>query len=216
MRLLIFGATGATGQVLVRLALQAGHHVTAFVRDPGRLAIDNPLLGYVVGDVMQPSSIALAMPGQDAVLCALGTMTEIRADRPRRQPGVPVCSVGTRNILEAMSKHACRRIVVESSAGVGESRRTGRFGAAMLVRMALRPIMEDKELQETAVRTSAADWTVVRPVKLTNGPARGQTQAGESLGWNVFSTISRADTAAFMLAAVSDPGTSRKALTIRT
>ena len=216
MRLLIFGATGATGQHLVRLALSAGHRVTAFVRDPARLFHDGPLLSYVVGDVMQLSSVDTALPGHDAVLCALGTMPEARADRPRRQPAVPVCSVGTTNILEAMTRHQCSRIVVESSTSVGESRYTGSLGAGTIVRAVLRGIMRDKELQEAALRASGLDWTIVRPVRLTNGPAQGHVQAGEALRWNMLSTISRADAAAFMLAAVTDPGTSRKALTIRT
>lgn len=215
MRLLIFGATGATGQHLVRLALSAEHRVTAFVRDPARLTVQNPLLSYVAGDVMEWSSIDTALPGHDAILCALGTMPEARADRPRRQPSVPVCSVGTRNILASMTRHQCRRIVVESSTSVGESRYTGRFGAGAFVRAVLHGIMQDKELQEAAVRASDLDWTIVRPVRLTNGPAQGRVQAGEALPWNVLSTISRADTAAFMLAAVNDPATSRKALTIR-
>jgi putative NADH-flavin reductase len=38
MRLAVFGATGRTGVPLVEQALDRGHHVTAFVRDPGKLA----------------------------------------------------------------------------------------------------------------------------------------------------------------------------------
>lgn len=215
MHLLIFGASGATGRHLVRLALAQGHRVTAFVRDPGRLSQLSPLLSYVVGDVMQLSSIEPALAGQDAVLCALGTMPEAKADRSRRQPGVPVCSVGTANILEAMSRHRCRRIVVESSTSVGDSRHTGILGAAAIVRMVLKNVMDDKERQEAAIRASNADWTIVRPVRLTDGPAQGHVQAGETLRWHMLSTISRADTAAFMLSAVTDTDTSGKALTIR-
>ncbi len=215
MNLLIFGATGATGQHLVQLALAQGHAVTAFVRDRARLKLQSPLLTFVVGDVMQSSSVAAALPGHDAVLCALGTMPESKADRLRQQPKVPVCSRGTRNILEAMSQHQCRRIVVESSVSVGDSRFTGILGAGAIIRLVLRAVMEDKELQEAAVRASTADWTIVRPVKMTNGPARGNVQAGEHLRWNILSSISRADTAAFMLAAITDPRTVHKALTIK-
>lgn len=215
MRLLVFGASGATGRHLVRLALSQGHGVTAFVRDPARLPAMDERLDRVVGDVMQPASVEAAFDHHDAVLCALGTMPEAGADRSRRQPAVPVCSVGTRHILDAMAKHACRRIVVESSISVGESRHTGRLGAARVVRALLGKVMEDKELQESAVRASSADWTIVRPAKLTDGPARGRFQAGEDLRWNLFSRIPRADVAAFMLAALVDPATSHKALTIK-
>ena len=93
MRLLVFGASGATGRHLVRLALSQGHGVTAFVRDPARLPAMDERLDRVVGDVMQPASVEAAFDHHDAVLCALGTMPEAGADRSRRQPAVPVCSV---------------------------------------------------------------------------------------------------------------------------
>ena len=215
MDLLIFGATGATGQHLVRLALSSGHRVTAFVRDPDRLTATSPSLRKVVGDVLQPASVEAALPGHDAVLCALGTMPEAKADRPRRQPEVPVCSVGTRNILDAMSKHQCRRIVVQSSTSVGGSRATGSLGAGAFVRTVLRDVMNDKELQEAAIRASTSDWTIVRPVRMTDGLAKGHVQSGERLRWNLLSSVSRADVAAYMLAAVADPALLRKEVTIK-
>jgi uncharacterized protein YbjT (DUF2867 family) len=229
MQLLIFGASGATGQHLVRLALAQGHAVTAFVRDPARLpangerrtangerrTANGERLRCIVGDVMLLPSVEAALAGQDAVLCALGTMPEARADRSRQQPAVPVCSVGTGNILAAMSRHACRRIVVESSISVGESRHRGRLGAALVVRTLLRKVMNDKELQESAVRASSTDWTIVRPVKMTNGPAKGHFQTGVNLRWNLLSSVPRADVAAFMLAALGDPAASRQVLTIK-
>jgi uncharacterized protein YbjT (DUF2867 family) len=215
MKLLVFGATGATGQHLVQLALSQGHRVTAFVRDPNRLITTSAALTLVVGDVMELSSVETAPWDQDAVLCALGTMPEGTVDRARRQPDVPVCSVGTKNILEAMSRHRCRRIVVQTSTSVGDSRRTGTFGAAFFVHKFLGQIMADKEMQEAAVRASDLDWTIVRPVKMTDEPAKGNVQYGERLRWSMLSSISRADTAAFMLSAVSDLHTIHKALTVK-
>jgi len=215
MRLLIFGATGETGQHLVRLSLSQGHRVTAFVRDPTRIAPAGQQLEIAVGDVMQPTSVEAALSVHDAVLCALGTMPAGKADRLRRQPNVPVCSVGTKNILQAMSSHGCSRIVVESSTSVGDSRLTGGLGAAAVVRSLLKAVMEDKELQEAEIRASTTDWTIIRPVRLTNKPASGNVQSGERLSWGLLSSISRADTAAFMLSSVNDPDTFRKSLTIK-
>lgn len=215
MRLLIFGATGGTGKHLVRLSLSQGFRVTAFVRDPARIAPAGQQLEIVVGDVMQPTSVEAALPGHDAVLCALGTMPVRKADRLRQQPNVPVCSVGTRNILRAMSNNGCSRIVVESSTSVGESRLTGGLGAATVVRSLLKAVMEDKELQEHEIRNSTTDWTIIRPVRLTDKPESGKIQSGERLRWGLLSSISRADTAAFMLSSVNDPDTFRKSLTIK-
>ena len=51
MKLLIFGASGATGRVLVSAALAKGHAVTAFVRTPSKLAVSHENLTVIVGDV---------------------------------------------------------------------------------------------------------------------------------------------------------------------
>lgn len=215
MQLLIFGATGATGQELLRQALAQGHAVTAFVRDPLRLATSHPALRHVVGDVMDAASVDDAMPGHQAVLCALGNLPEGKADADRRQRKVPVCSVGTAHIAAAMARHGLRRLIVESSASVGESRQTGRFGAGFVLRLLLGDVMADKDRQDAVLQSSALDWTLVRPPKLNNRPARGRLQSGEGLAWSLTSSASRADVAAFMLAVLSDTTTIRRALTVR-
>lgn len=215
MNIIIFGPTGSTGRLLVEQALAAGHSVTAFVRDPARLRTTHPQLRLAVGDVMDAASVAAAMPGHNAVLCALGALPNAKIDASRAQRSVPVCSVGTNNILAAMTACAIRRIVVLTAANVGESRRTGRFGAAFIIRLVIGDIMEDKDKQEAMVMVSATDWTIIRPVKLKDGPATHRVKSGEDLPWSLLSTITLADTAAFMLAALSDLKTIGLAITIR-
>jgi uncharacterized protein YbjT (DUF2867 family) len=215
MNITIFGGTGATGTILVDQALAKGHVVTAFVRDPARLTLVHAQLRSIVGDVMEPATLDAAVVGQDAILCALGTMPESKHDRPRRQRGIPVCSIGTKNIIAAMIRHRIRRIVVESSACIGSSRRTGRFGAGHLVHLMLRDVMHDKERQEAFVRGSTLDWTIVRPVRLSDKARTRRISSGEELRWGLASTVSRADVAAFMLDAIPDANTIGRALTLR-
>jgi uncharacterized protein YbjT (DUF2867 family) len=211
LRLLVVGASGGTGRLLVNQALTAGHEVTALVRDTARLPISQPLLRVVVSDVMRPET--LHIDGHDAVLCAIGTMPEAREDRPRMQRGVPVCSEGTRHLIEAMTAAGVRRLVVESSASVGASRRTGRLGIAWVMWRLLGDVMEDKERQEACVRASGLDWTIVRPVKLTDGAPTGRVRVAEDARWG-WGRVSRADVAAVMLRCLSDPTSVGKALTI--
>ena len=72
MKLLAFGATGSVGRELVEQALEQGHSVTAFVRDPAKLGIAHPELQIFQGDALDPASVEAAVRGQQAVLCALG------------------------------------------------------------------------------------------------------------------------------------------------
>lgn len=213
MRVLVVGASGATGWHLVDQALQAGHAVTAFVRDPARLPLTHAALRVVAGDAMRRESLGPVVDGHDAVVCLLGAKPE-GVDAPRGQPGVPVCSAGTKHLIEAMTAAGVRRLVVVSSASVGESRGTGRFPAPWVLRTLLREVMADKEIQEAAVRGSGLDWTIVRPVKMTNGPRTGRAHVGPALQWGLGSKVSRADVAAAVLDTLSDANSIGAALTV--
>ena len=215
VKVVIFGASGATGLHLVDLALDLGHTVTAFVRESRRLTKQHAALRVAVGDAMAAPDVDAAMAGQEAVLCALGNMPDRKADRDRQQPEVPVCSAGTANIIAAMEKHGVRRIVAETATSVGSSRRTGRFGIASIGRIALRDVMNDKEIQERHLMDSRLDWTIVRPVRLSDAPAVGRIESGDDLDWAPWSKVTRADVAAFMLAALTDKAALRRAITVR-
>jgi putative NADH-flavin reductase len=78
MKLLVFGATGGTGSRLVEQALEQGHVVTAFARDPAKIHLTHDHLRVVAGDVLDRASVDAAVAGQDGVLSALGTRLPIR------------------------------------------------------------------------------------------------------------------------------------------
>jgi putative NADH-flavin reductase len=200
MKVVVFGATGPTGRALVARALERGHEVTAFARNPDAIDAKHDALHPFTGDVLQPATVDSAIKGQDAVLCAVG---------PRRRAGhgetpANVVSVATRHILESMHKHKVKRLVSMSSVGVGDSRGKYQAGAMsfffekVVIPLALKREFQDKELQETLVRESDVDWVLVRPTSLTDGPARGKYRVDVD-GGRVPSRISRSDVAAFMV-----------------
>jgi len=61
MNLIVFGATGRTGRHLVNQALEQGHVVTAFVRDPHKLNIQHERLDVIQDDVLDVNSIGKAI-----------------------------------------------------------------------------------------------------------------------------------------------------------
>lgn len=81
-------------------------------------------------------SVAPVVHDTEAVICTLGPIPQVKEDRERRQIGVPVASVGTKNMLAAMPGGR-GRLIVQSLVGVGESYARGSFGAGFLVKLAL-------------------------------------------------------------------------------
>ena len=198
LRLLIIGATGGSGRQLVEQALAQGHQVTAFVRDPARLSLEHPHLRVVQGDVLDPASLAPAMQGQDAVLCALG--------HKRLFGPSTILSQGTANILRAMQSAGVGRFICESSLAIGNTAGRGGLLATFLVYPLILPFyMWDKLRQEKLIEESDLDWVIVRPAALTNGVARGQYRHGPNVGSYILPVrFSRADVAAFMLQQLTD------------
>lgn len=196
MNLLIFGASGGTGQCLVKQALAAGHQVTAFTRTPAKVSLQHPTLNVVAGDILNYDSVAAAMPGHDAVLSALGVYLFHKNT---------VLSDGTHNILRAMEAHSIRRFVCESALGIGDSRdQTSLFVEFVFYPLVLRHFFPDKERQELAIRQSGLDWVIVRPGRLTNGKRAGNYRHGFSPHEKIKGAVSRADTAEFMLQQLTD------------
>lgn len=208
MRILVIGASGGTGREIVRQGLERGYTVTAFVRNPARLAFTHEHLSVVRGDVLDAASLRRAVQGQDGVLCALG--------HKRWFPPNRILSQGTRHIVEAMQAHGVRRLVCETSLGVGDSfGRMGLYYTLFVVPFILPFYYYDKHRQEQVIRASGRDWVIVRPGALTNARKRGRWRHGPGVGsfiWTV--RISRADTAAFMLEQLSDDTYVRSAVSV--
>jgi putative NADH-flavin reductase len=197
-RILVIGATGGTGQQLVRQALDRGYEVTALVRNPAKLELQHPQLRVLQGDVLDHGSVAEAVQGQDAVVSALG----------HRRLFVPsrVQSDGTRNVLRAMKEYGVQRFVCETALGLGRSAgRMGLFGTLLFLPVVLPIYFWDKSRQERIISESDLDWVIVRPGILTNGRKRGVYRHGENVGsYIVPGRISRADVADFMLNQLTD------------
>jgi putative NADH-flavin reductase len=195
MKVLIIGATGATGKILMREALAQGHQLTALARNPSALVPEDYRLRVLQGNALDVSSVEAAVAGQDAVLVALGT----RSSRP-----TTLFSESTHNLIGAMDKHGVRRLVCITGVGVGDSKGHVGFLYDRIIRpLVVRNVYEDKERQEEAIEQSDLEWVIVRPAQLTDEPAKGEYKVYLK-GSYTATKISRADVAAFMLAQLTD------------
>ncbi len=192
MELLIFGSTGGTGRELVKQALDQDHSVTAYARHAAKIEdIQHSNLRIVYGDVLDPAAVESAVAGQEAVFITIGAGAKRTTLREE----------GTRNIVEAMQATGVKRLVCQSSLGVGDSRANLPFFTKhIIVAIFLRHAFADHERQEAVVRQSSLDWTIVRPPHLKDGPRTEVYRHGfPTTDTRIKGWISRADVADFML-----------------
>lgn len=193
MRVVVFGASGATGRQLVGQALARGHGVTAFVRRVSLAETRSEDVRVVQGDVTDAKAVAFAVEGQDGVLCALGAATPLRRDRALVE--------GVRHIVYAMERSGVQRLVYLSFLGVREGRsQLSTIGRYLVAPLLLRNVVADHDAKERIIRESTLDWVIVRPPRLTNGARREIYRSGVDVrATSIVPRISRADLAEFML-----------------
>jgi len=207
MKLVIFGASGGTGEHLVQQALAQGHSVSAFARRPETvLAAPSPGLTVVQGDIHDLVAVSAAIAGQDAVLSALGARTLGRSD---------VLEAGVRNILAGMAAHGVKRIIVLGASGAsGESAQHQGAAARLLLKLVkatiLREPFRSQRAQERLLEESNSEYTIVRPPRLLNRPYTGHYRVQEDGLPPGGMTICRADVADFMLRQLTDKTWIRK------
>ncbi|RBY87481.1 NAD(P)-dependent oxidoreductase [Blastococcus sp. TF02A-26] len=187
MRVLVVGATGGTGRATVAALVAEGHEVTALARHAVDVLGGMPGVRPLDGDATSPADGARAVAGQDAVVVTLGISESAVRVRLRGPSGTPldVRSRGTAAVV-AMREQGVRRLVVQSSYGVGETRDRLPLSSRLVFALLLRPQIADHETQEALVRDSGLDWTIVQPVYLTDGdePAT-RSRSGDTEGMKV-------------------------------
>jgi putative NADH-flavin reductase len=207
MKVIIFGASGATGQLLVQEALAQRHSVTAFARNPDSiLAAPAPGLAVVKGDVYDGSAVSAAIAGHHAVLSALGARSLGHSD---------LLEKSMRNILAGMAVHAVSRIIVLGASGAGKSAAQhqgilARLFLKLVENTILREPFRSQQQQEQLLQSSNAQYTIVLPPRLLNRPATGHVRVQQDGLPPGGLTIPRADVAEFMVRQLTDTTWIRK------
>jgi len=198
MKLVIFGATGNVGQHIVTQALEQGHDVTGFARNPQKLIQSHENLSTVKGDVLDGACVKQAVAGKDVVLIALGMPLMNKAQLRTK---------GTANIVAAMQELGPKRLICLSGMGANDSHAMlPALYKYLLVPLMMRHLYRDHELQEGIIRNSGLDWTIIRPATFdTKGAHSGDYWHGfDPRGRKLKIKISTADVADFMLRQVGN------------
>ncbi len=197
MKLAIFGGTGRTGLHLVSQALEQGHQVTVLARNPAKMTIKNVGLSVIQGNVKDQAAVEKTITGADAVLSVMG---------PTSNKPLMEVSQGTANIIAAMKKLGCKRLIVTSGAGVGDPKDEPKLInhiISLALKLTAKNVLADMQKAVDIVRDSDLEWTVVRLPMLTDNPKPSEIFVGY-VGKGMGPRIARRDIAEFILKQVED------------
>lgn len=195
MNIVIFGATGPTGQLLLQQGLSEVYKytITAVARRPEVIQLHHERLRVLRGDVLDAASVEQAIAGQDAVIAVFGSGYTFKP--------VTLYSMGTQNIVNAMEKLHVQRLVAVTSGGTSpvHDAHEGFVFGRIIKPIIGRTLYADMRRMEQIVMTSHLDWTIVRPARLIDTAEVGKYRTEEGYGLLDSHTTSRADLADFML-----------------
>jgi uncharacterized protein YbjT (DUF2867 family) len=187
VRILILGASGGCGRWATRLAAEAGHDVTALVREG--TPFEPPRgVGVRRGSLLGQETLSSALDGQEAVISCVGPQrVNPRNPWSPLRPPLHVAEASAKALVDAVPRSTARRIAAISAAGVGDSLdNTNAMMRWMLRHSTVGQMYADLEGMEGVLRASPLDWVAVRPVVLIDvKPSRRRPSTGPLPGVSI-------------------------------
>jgi putative NADH-flavin reductase len=200
-KIIVFGATGGTGKLVVEQALESGYQVTVIVRNPFVVTLRHRQLNIIKGDVLQLNTFEEAMDGHDVVVSCVGT---------RQRGPTNVYSKGISNIMKAMQGKNINRLICLSAIAVivpPKSSRVMKFVIKNILQRLFGPMYADMLIMEKILSKSNLNWTVIRPSWLWNTQHTGKYRTTINEHLPNPSKISRADLADYIITHLTDENT---------
>jgi putative NADH-flavin reductase len=161
MKVVVFGASGKVGKLVVNELLQRNYEVTAFVHSHNPLP-KNPNLKIVRGSVYDSRAVLNTIKNQDVVISTLGSWGTKQQD---------VVSSGIENIIKSMEQMQIKRVVSLTGIAHWQGDKPSifdRLNRALLLIVAPK-ILKDGEKHIQLLAKSDLDWTVIRSPVMTSG-----------------------------------------------
>ena len=193
MNVIVFGANGKTGRLVVEKLLEEGHEVTAFVRNPSALNIQHAHLHITEGQAIDKIAVGDAIKGKELVISCLGSDKGLKK--------TTVLHEMTSNIVAAMKEHNVTRIIYMASAGI-DNEIPGVIGK--ITTMLLGNVLKDHHNAVAEIKKNKLNYTIARPLSLTDHPYTGKYREVKTGIPEKGRSISRADVADFIIRAMTD------------
>ncbi len=196
MKLVVLGANGRTGRLVVQAALEKGMDVTAVVRSADKLlGIQHDRLKVAVGDPCETDFLKQVLREQDAVISALGG----------RSPTKAATSVYYRSvdaIIDAAWETGLQRVLVTSTALLFRDQTL----MGRILQVLVPNVVHSAARMEETLRSSGLSWTSARPGFLSDAEENAYRAMKDGLPQDGTS-VSRRALAGFLIDAIEDADT---------
>ena len=169
MKILLLGASGRTGKLVLHEALMQGYEVNCVVRDTTKIQIESARLKLFEGDVLRKDTLKQAMQNCQIIISVLNISRHTDFPWSRLRTPSSLLSDAMKTVISLAEKQVIKRLIVCSAWGVSETKADLPFWFDWLIEHSnIKAAYKDHERQEGIIRQSDLDWTIVRPAGLIN------------------------------------------------
>jgi putative NADH-flavin reductase len=169
MKILILGATGRTGRLIVEEALKQGYDLNVLVRDKNKISFSSKSIKVYQGTPARRTDLTAAMQGCDLIISALGIVRASDAPWSKLITAKNFISESIKNVIAEADQQNLKRLITVSAWGVGETKKEIPFWLRWLINYTnLGPVYAEHEVEEKLLANSDLNWTAVRPVALND------------------------------------------------
>lgn len=206
MKILVLGATGRTGRLFTHKALQEGHAITAYVRNPDKARVllgAHPNLTITPGNLNDTERLAATSAGQDVMVSLLGQKATVREflHSTFLQERLPL-------IMQTVTGAGVKHCVLLSAHGVGDTVRTASLPMRLVCKVIMHGIFTDKVKADALVAEYQPYISRAHPGRLTDKPGRGGVKVFDMASVERtpgIPTIARGDVADALLTIAKNP-----------
>jgi len=169
MKILILGATGRTGRLIVEEALKQGYDLNVLVRDKNKIPFDSKSIKVYQGTPARRADLAAAMQGCEVVISALAVAKASDAPWSKLISPENFVSESLKNVIAEANQQNLKRLITISAWGVLETKKDVPFWFKWMIDYTnLRHVYADHAAQEKLLAASNLTWTAARPVALND------------------------------------------------
>ena len=215
MKVLLLGATGRLGRCVLRALVNSGYTVHVLVRYRERLPFQHSNVKVYIGDVSNFGHLKEALQECDAVLNTLNIARTSDFPWAKLRTPVTFLSDTMKVLIPTMAACEVKRVVITSAWGVADSKTEipGWF-RWLIDHSNIKYAYEDHLRQENLLKSSELDWTIIRPVGLTNGNKMKKTVISQNGEPRPRLTISRSHVSQVMLKVLNEATYIHEVLTV--
>lgn len=203
-RILLFGATGRTGELVLKMALEKGYAVTGLVRNPHKINIISEDLTIITGSPANIADVRKAINDCDIVISTLSAFPLKESVSFRKIPAPHFLENSIRNAIICLKELGKKRIITLSSIGAGDSYPLIPWFMKLITQLTnFKMVFADHSKQEELLMHSELDWTIARPVGLNDDIQLKETLLSYDRRPKPF-RVSRRQVAKFLVDSIAD------------